>query len=469
MHGLLLRLGLRFEDAEEERRFVDRFIRGNIGWTQVAMLLGAATYAGYTLWDWILYPQIVPTTILIRGGVALLVLLPLTALLSKSWKRHAEAIYLVYCVIPGIVLPSVYLVLPSGFTHAAAGLIIVILFVSTLLPLRVGALAIFCVLTWLSLTIFEAIGGAQPEGLSFITHSLIGNAYALALFAVGAREYQARKRFRTTEALRREKERSETSLAALRTTQAHLVQAEKLAALGKLVAGVAHEVSTPIGLALTASTTLESEVRALARTIASGQVRRSDLTRGIERFENGLSLTSTNLYRAAELLDSFKQLANDHSDEARQTFDLLAWLTALASRLAPLLKRNGLTIAVACPSGIAMETYPGALAQVIHALAVNAAVHGYPDDQPGLFEITATAQGGEVTIVCADRGIGIAAVDRDRVFEPFFTTKRDQGHVGLGLHIVFNLVVSTLGGRLTLASEDGVGTRVTMTLPRHAG
>ncbi|MDU6491800.1 MAG: sensor histidine kinase, partial [Bradyrhizobium sp.] len=264
MLRLLERLGLRFEDAVEERRFVDHYVRGSTGWTQIAMVLGAFTFAGYTLWDWVLYPEIVPTTLAIRGGTAVLVLLPLTALLSTPARKWAEPIHLLYCVIPGCVLPTIYWVLPSGFTYSAAGMIIVILFVSTMLPLRIGSYATFCATSWSALAVAESLAAEPlPPGLRFIDHSLVGNACLLSLYAVGAREYQARKQFRTAEALQREKERSEASLRDLHATQAHLVQAEKLASLGQLVAGVGHEVSTPLGLALTTSTAMEDDVQTI--------------------------------------------------------------------------------------------------------------------------------------------------------------------------------------------------------------
>lgn len=288
MQLTLSRLGLRFENRDEERRFVEQYVSGNIGWTQAAMLLGAATYVSYTVWDWILYPQIAPTTFGIRGGVALFILLPLTFLLSTSLKRRAETIYLIYCVVPGCVLAAIYLIIPSGFLHAAAGMIVVILFVSTLLPLRLGSFVIFCAMTWTALFVSELFAPELPPGLQFLNHFEIGTAYALSLWAVGAREFQARKQFRTAEALKLEKERSEANVAMLRETQTHLVQAEKLASLGQIVAGVAHEVSTPLGVALTTSTALESDIRSMAQMIATGQVRRSDLTRSIDRLQQGI-------------------------------------------------------------------------------------------------------------------------------------------------------------------------------------
>lgn len=466
MQRLLTRLGLRFEDADEERRFIDQYVRGSIGWTQVAMLLGVVTYAGYTFWDWVLYPEVVPITFAIRGGTAFLVLLPLTALLSLPVKARAEAIYLVYCVVPGCVLPSVYLVLPSGFTYAAAGMIMVILFVSTMLPLRVGSLAVFCVSTWIALVVAESFAPELPGGLRFINHFLVGNAYALSLYGVGAREYQARKQFRTAEALQREKLRSEASLEELRETQARLVQAEKLASLGQLVAGVAHEVSTPLGLALTTSTAMESDLKAMERALNGSPVRRSDLTRSMGRFGEGLRMTFDNLNRASDMLYSFKQVAIDHADEDRSTFELSDWLLELIAKRKVMLSRLGLTVEIVSPTGIAVNSYPGALAQVISNLALNAAVHAYPDGKGGVFRVTVTQPDPKtVRIVCADSGVGIPDELKANVFDPFFTTRRDKGHTGLGLHVVFNAVMSTLRGRIELESEPNSGTQVSIEIP----
>jgi signal transduction histidine kinase len=452
---VMQRVGLRFADAGEEHRFVGTFVRANIGWTQAAMLLGAFTYAGYTFWDWMLYPEVVPITLAIRGGTALFVLLPLTALLSTPAKRWTEAILLLYCVVPGCVLPFIYLVLPSGFTFAAAGMIIVILFVSTMLPLRIGALLVFCATTWIAFAVSERLAPPLPSGLGFINHFLIGNAYLLALYAVGAREYRARRQFETTEALRRETARSEASLAELQATQAHLVQAEKLASLGQLVAGVAHEVSTPIGLALTTSTALQADVQGLANVLDGGPVKRSDLVRGVGRLEQGLQLTWQSLHRASEMIHTFKQVAVDQANQQQEAFELQGWLDETFGKLKPLLIRRGLRVQVSAPAGIVLRSYPGALAQVMSILAFNAADHGYPGEARGVFEVTASQPDPRtVRIMCADRGEGIPSELRDRIFDPFFTTRRKAGNTGLGLHIAFNLVVSTLGGTIELIDQE---------------
>ncbi|PWE76143.1 HAMP domain-containing histidine kinase [Bradyrhizobium yuanmingense] len=467
MLALLIRLGLRFEDRIEERRFVDQYVRGSLGWTQIAMLLGAATYASYTLWDWVLYPEVVPTTLAIRGGTAVVILLPLTALLSRRrMKPWAETIFLIYCVIPGCILPSIYLVLPSGFTFAAPGMMMIILFVSTMLPLRIGSLAIFCLLSWVALLVAETFASTMPTGLSFINHSLVGNAYALSLYAVAAREYRARKQFRTSEALQQEKERSEKSLRDLRATQEHLVQAEKLASLGQLVAGVAHEVSTPLGLALTTSTAMQDDLQTMSDALGGASVRRSDLTKGIDRLKQGLNLTFENLHRASEMVHSFRQVAVHQADEDRRSFELRDWLSELMSRLGPLLSHHALTVEVHCPAGIKLNSYPGALAQVISNLALNTAAHAYPDKRGGRFVITVNQPNPRsVRLVCADEGVGIPDHLQAHIFDPFVTTSREKGNAGLGLHIAFNLVTSSLNGRLLLESKASPGTQIVIEIP----
>jgi signal transduction histidine kinase len=342
----------------------------------------------------------------------------------------------------------------------------VILFVSTLLPLRLTSLAIFCVVTWTCFVLCEAFAVHERAGMRFINNFEIGIAYTLSLYAVGAREYEARHRFRTNQALRREIDRSEKMLADLRDAQAHLVQAEKLASLGQLVAGVAHEINTPLGLALTTSTTIEGDLQQLGHTIASGQVRRSELDRGIARVNAGLRLVFANLTRAVDLVQSFKQVAIDQTIEEQRSFELQSWLRELVSTLEPLVRRKGHRLQVQCKAGIILDSYPGALAQVISNLILNAIVHGFPEGRSGHLELAVSCPAeGEVRLICSDDGVGIPAEDLSKVFDPFFTTRRSKGSTGLGLHIVFNLVASSLQGQIEVTSAVGCGTTFTVTLP----
>jgi len=335
-----------------------------------------------------------------------------------------------------------------------------------MLPLRIGSLAIFCALSWVALIVAESFAPTLTMGLRFINHSLVGNAYALSLYAVAAREYRARRQFRTSEALQREKERSEKSLRDLRATQAHLVQAEKLASLGQLVAGVAHEVSTPLGLALTTSTAMHGDLQTMTNALNGTSVRRSNLTKGISRLQQGLTLTFDNLQRASEMVHSFKQVAVNQADEDRRAFELKERLTELMARLGPLLSHHGLAVEVECPSGLRLNSYPGALAQVISNLAFNTAGHAYPDKRGGKFTIAVHQPRPEtVRLVCSDEGVGIPDELQAHIFDPFVTTGRESGNAGLGLHIAFNLVASSLSGRLQLETKPGPGTQIAIEIP----
>lgn len=467
MRHLLVKLGLRFEDPSEERRFVAHFTLDDLGRTQAAMVLGAFVYCGFGVWDFILDPAAWETTLAIRLGIAALVLLPLTAaLFAPSARAFAEPIYLAYCVVPGCMLCVIYLLLEPGFDHAAAGVIIVILFVSTLLPLRLPTFLGFCVSTWACFALCESFATHERAGMHIVNNLYIGTAYTLALYSVAAREFRARRQFRTNAELFREKERSENALDALKRAQAHLVQSEKLAALGQLVAGVAHEVNTPIGLALTTSTALEADVKRLAKSVESGQVRRSELVQGIARLSEGARLLFSNLSRAADLVHNFKQVAADQASEERRSFAVKPWLIELMSTLGPLLRRKGHAVEIVCADGIVLDSHPGALAQVISNLALNAVLHGFPEGRTGTLSVEVSRiADASVRIVVADDGIGIPPENLRKVFDPFFTTRRDRGSTGLGLHIVFNLVASTLQGRIDLDSRPGEGTRVTLALP----
>ncbi|WP_232631765.1 sensor histidine kinase [Methylobacterium sp. Leaf118] len=462
---LLVALGLRFEAPAEERRFVQQFILDDIGRTQAAMGLGALIYAGFGLWDWIIDPVHWPAALAIRLAVTGLVLLPLAGLLFFARARgFAEAIYLAYCVVPGCCLPLIYRQLDGGFDHAAAGMIIIILFVSTLLPLRVPSLLAFCAASWACFAALESTATLR-EGMRFINNFEIGMSYALSLYATTAREYRARREFRTRQDLRREKERSDATLAELRRTQMHLVQAEKHAALGQLVAGIAHEVNTPVGLALTVTTTLAADARHLGQVVEAGPVRRSELVTGLQRLDEGGRLAVANLTRAADLMHTFKQVAVDQTSGERRIFAIGASLRNLLTTLEPVLRRQRLSFALECPEGLRLDSYPGALAQVVGSLALNAAAHAYPDGRPGTLRLTAAGGPDGVRLVFSDDGVGIAPEHLPRVFDPFFTTTRDQGSLGLGLHIVFNLVVSTMRGRIEVESEPGLGTRYILALP----
>lgn len=271
---------------------------------------------------------------------------------------------------------------------------------------------------------------------------------------------------RRTQALRRAKDQADTALADLRRTQASLLQAEKLASLGELVAGVAHEINTPLGIALTTATLVRDEAGEFRRMVAAGQLSRSRLTRFVDRVEEGTQLLFSNLTRAADLVHSFKQVAVDRVSDERRRFDMGTWLAELLRSLGPLLRKVGHEAQVECPPGLVVDTHPGALAQVVTNLVNNAVVHAYEPGEPGPIRIrVAEAEAGWVRLEVGDQGRGIAEADLARIFDPFFTTARHRGSTGLGMPIVYNLVTSKLGGRIAVESRPGKGTLFRVELP----
>jgi signal transduction histidine kinase len=255
----------------------------------------------------------------------------------------------------------------------------------------------------------------------------------------------------------------------LRETQISLIEAEKLAALGRLVAGVAHEVNNPIGISLTVASSLERKAASFTAEVALGELRRSRLNEFLEASRDASAQLVANLSRAAELITSFKQVAADRNYSDQPTFDLGDLTEQVVMSLRPGLRKRHLKLSVDCQPNLNMNSYPGPYGQVLTNLFLNAVAHAFPDGGPGKVDILVRESGkDDVEIIFADNGCGMSLDVRRRAFDPFFTTRRDQGGTGLGLHIVYNIVTNRLGGRLDLDSEPGKGTRIQIILPRVA-
>jgi PAS domain S-box-containing protein len=269
---------------------------------------------------------------------------------------------------------------------------------------------------------------------------------------------------------------AEAALNNLRDTQASLIEAEKLAALGRLVAGVAHEVNNPVGISLTVASALQRRYDQFATEFAHGELRRSSLNEFLRINREAADQLVANLNRAADLVQSFKQVAVDRNFSDRRQFNMRDLTEQVVMSLRPGLGKQNLSLAVDCPPDLVMNSYPGPYGQVLTNLFVNALAHAFapapgqpPRDQPGCMEIKIAPSGADtVEIVFTDNGCGMNEETRRRAFDPFFTTRRDQGGTGLGLHIVYNIVTSRLGGRISLSSEVGKGTQVRLLLPRVA-
>ncbi|QJE74043.1 GAF domain-containing protein [Aerophototrophica crusticola] len=259
------------------------------------------------------------------------------------------------------------------------------------------------------------------------------------------------------------------ALSELRETQARLVQQEKMAALGQLVAGVAHEVNTPVGIALSAATNLRDAIDRADADFRAGKLKRSALEELFADGREGTVLIERNAKRASQLISSFKEVAVDQTSDQRRQVQLGRYLEEVVTSLTPRLRRSGHAVRVEAPADLAVDSYPGALAQIVTNLVVNAVDHGFAPGEKGGILIEAAAQGAEmIRLTVTDTGRGVAPDIRARIFDPFFTTRRSQGNTGLGLHLVYNLATRRLGGGIAVESPAEGGTRFVVTFPRVA-
>ena len=252
-------------------------------------------------------------------------------------------------------------------------------------------------------------------------------------------------------------------------TQRYLIETERLAALGRLVAGVAHELNSPVGISLTVASTLANRCRDFGSAIFSGPVRRSFVAEFNDGCRDAANQLVANLERAGELIQAFKQVAVDRSQAERRVFNLKEATEQMMASLRPALRHSLLSLAVDVPGDISLNSYPGPYGQVLTNLVLNALMHAFTDRQAGTLRLYARRLGSaEVEIEFADDGVGMTEEVQRRAFEPFFTTRRNRGGTGLGLHIVYNLVTQRLGGSLRLESQPGRGTVFRIRLPLTA-
>ena len=252
----------------------------------------------------------------------------------------------------------------------------------------------------------------------------------------------------------------------LQDTQQQLVLREKLAALGSLVAGVAHELNTPIGNSLMMSSTMLTKTEELIRNLQQRAIRRTELDTYLAQAHEAATLIMRGLNNAADLVQSFKQVAVDQTTAQRRRFDLQQVCHEIVATVKNQVKRSGHVVEFDVPQGIIMNSYPGPLGQVISNFINNALLHAFEDRRGGRIILGAREiSGGRVQIHFKDNGIGITEENLKRIFDPFFTTKMGQGGSGLGLSISYNIVTSILDGQIMVQSVPGSGTTFTLELP----
>jgi signal transduction histidine kinase len=275
---------------------------------------------------------------------------------------------------------------------------------------------------------------------------------------------------KTEDELRTSKEKAESALLELSAAQQNLIDAERLAALGGLVAGVAHEVNNPIGISLTVASSFARRAEMFESELKSDvQLRRSQLEEFVRTSRDAAQQLVANLHRAAELIQSFKQVAVDRSHAERRQFSLGEATDQIVASLRPVLKKAAITLSIDVPEGLVIDGYPGSYGQILTNLFLNAANHAFADGRSGSISISARSRGNDdVEIIFADNGAGMTPDVQRQAFDPFFTTRRNEGGTGLGLHIVYNLVTQQLGGRMMLDSRLGQGTTFRIIMPKAA-
>jgi len=255
------------------------------------------------------------------------------------------------------------------------------------------------------------------------------------------------------------------ALDDLKKTQNELLRSEKLAALGSLVAGVAHELNTPIGNSLIAASTLQEQTDSVVQALSNG-IKRSTLENYLNDAGNAADLLMRNLRRAAELVSSFKQVAVDQTSSQRRPFGLHEVTSEIIVTLRPTIKKTPYLIGFEISENIQMDSFPGPLGQVVTNLINNAIIHGFDGEPKGTVRISARKLNEDlVEMKLSDNGKGIPAANIDRIFDPFFTTRMGKGGSGLGLNIVHTIVTGVLGGDISVESEVGSGTTFTLSLP----
>lgn len=259
-------------------------------------------------------------------------------------------------------------------------------------------------------------------------------------------------------------QRVEERSRELDESRGRLMAQEKMAALGSLVAGVAHEVNTPLGASVTLSSGLHERFAALCEKVGAGTMTRGDLRQFLEHGEAALDSLNANLGRAAQLIASFKQIAVDETADVQRVINLKDYLDQIANSLAAQTRRGKLAIEIECPADIEWNTWPGALAQIVTNMIINAITHAY-DNAGGDFRIRVTRQANALAIDFDDQGAGIATENLARIWEPFWTTRRGREGSGLGLSIVYNLITQRFGGQVAVTSRPNAGAHFHFVFP----
>ena len=268
-----------------------------------------------------------------------------------------------------------------------------------------------------------------------------------------------------TDALKTSNQELLNTLATLHQYQNQIVETEKMASLGQMVAGVAHEVNTPIGLGVTASTLLQDKLADIQRAFDEKKLTSSQLAKFLSESKENLGIIYRNMERAASLISSFKRVAVDQSNENRRQLNMQQLINEVLLSLRPNLKKTQHQIIVNCPAELELDSKPGPINQILINLIMNSLIHAFEHIEQGEMTIDISVQDSNCQLIYTDNGAGVPESIKKRIFDPFVTTKRGEGGSGLGLHLVYNLVTQALNGKIQLDSTLGHGIRISINFP----
>jgi len=254
----------------------------------------------------------------------------------------------------------------------------------------------------------------------------------------------------------------------LRNTQQQLIESEKLASLGGLVAGIAHEINTPLGISVTSATSMHEELDLLQKKFKDHTLKKTELETFFNQANQACKILNTNLHRASDLVRSFKQVAVDQTIDEIRNIDLCEYLDEVLVSIGPSFKHTNVDVISECNEKINFKTHPGAIYQIISNLTINSMTHAYDNDSTGTIHIKAHQENENIVLEYSDDGKGIDQKHLKDIFTPFFTTARGSGGSGLGLSIVYNLVTGTLKGKIKAESIEGEGTQFKIVIPIKA-
>ncbi|TXK71808.1 sensor histidine kinase [Paenibacillus sp. N3.4] len=240
-----------------------------------------------------------------------------------------------------------------------------------------------------------------------------------------------------------------------------------MGALGNLVAGVSHEINTPIGIGVTAISYLDQKTEQFQSLYETGKMKKSDLEQFLAVIRETNEMVHTNLERASSLVRSFKQISIDQSIEEKRSFHMKEYLEGIVTSLKPTLKKTKLRVDVYCSPDLVVYTYPGALSQIITNLVMNSLNHAFAPNEEGSLSLRVTQTQDQISIAYTDDGKGMNQEVLDKIFDPFFTTSRGRGGTGLGMNIVYNLVTQSLNGTITCSSTLGLGSLFMINIPKE--